>query len=205
MNPRTTPSCVVYVPVTWPTLLIAAANVLPACECGTLIEAVGWPPTMVTKWLSLGVLSSTHQPGKARDGDEPSGILEVDGNIYGTAMLGDGGGSVYVLSSKEKLTDLYNFKQGAGETPSVPLVRSESGDLYGTTQTGPGSDCYGSGCGEIFVLTSKNQEKVLFAFPGSMLDGTYPIGLSEAKSGALFGVTMLGGSTNSGVFYEFVP
>jgi uncharacterized repeat protein (TIGR03803 family) len=75
------------------------------------------------------------------DGHYPNSgvILDSAGNLYGTTYYGGnaGAGVVYELSTTNQLTTLYSFTGGAdGANPDAGVIRSSSGNLFGTTQYG---------------------------------------------------------------------
>ena len=84
------------------------------------------------------------------------------------------------------------------------LIADNEGALYGTTTIG------GGGAGTVFKLTppAKGQtawtETVLYRFTGS--DGGSPYaGLIADDSSALYGTTIFGGISNSGVVFKLTP
>ena len=82
------------------------------------------------------------------DGEVPAAgvILDGAGNLYGTTMLGGGGGSGEVFRLHgNTLRTLYSFCSSGncagGSAPLAPLIIGASGKLYGTaSQGGNGSD-----------------------------------------------------------------
>src|SRR3984893_16828429 len=63
---------------------------------------------------------------------------------------------------------------------------SNIGNLYGTTQGGGASLCFGSGWGVVFTLSPSGTETVLYSFTGS--DGAFPlVGLIADSAGNLYG------------------
>ena len=88
-----------------------------------------------------------------------------------------------------------------GNSPSSGLLRTSSGDLYGTTVYG---GTYGAG--SVFKLSESGEETVLYSFTGGA-DSGYPQSngsLIQDKSGNLFGVAW-GGSLVSGVVFKLSP
>jgi uncharacterized repeat protein (TIGR03803 family) len=99
--------------------------------------------------------------GFPRDGGGPSGgvVLDADGNIYGTTVIGGkfgsryGDGTIFELVAplgngryKEKV--LRNFDGRDGSDPMGSLFLDESGNLYGTTYSGGSSSA-----GVVFEVT----------------------------------------------------
>ncbi len=155
------------------------------------------------------------------DGANPSSVLLFDseGNLYGTTEnggvgCGTGCGVVFELSpapggswSETVLYDFCSLPNCAdGEEPLTgPLVRDASGNLYGTTYFGGGSDD-----GIVFKLDTSGNETVLHSFTGGA-DGANPwAGLVMDSSGNLYGTTQQGGATclppyTCGVVFKITP
>jgi uncharacterized repeat protein (TIGR03803 family) len=146
------------------------------------------------------------------DGGFPYANLIVDskGNLYGTTSLGGASnvGTVFELvnsSGSYTETVLYSFTgaNGDGRGPIVGLVRDSSGNLYGTTQFGGPSTACGTklGCGVVFELAFSNgsyTETVLHTFTGLQgNDGGTPLGLVMDSAGSLYGVTEIGGTSDT--------
>lgn len=157
----------------------------------------------------------------SQDGALPfAGLTDVKGTLYGTTELGGdsgcvshldetGCGTIFTLSSAGRLNAIYSFKGAPdGSFPFAPLT-NVNGTLYGTTQKGGGSACASSsatpGCGVVFKVTPSGQETVLHSFAGGS-DGSYPAWtpLIYVK-GALYGVTEMGGPSNSGTVFKITP
>jgi uncharacterized repeat protein (TIGR03803 family) len=89
---------------------------------------------------------------------------------------------------------LYFFQggnDGYGATPG--LIFGKSGNLYGTTNQGGGSGCFGGGCGTIYEVSPGGEETILYRFTGSP-DGWYPAGsLTVDGAGNFYGTTEYGG------------
>jgi uncharacterized repeat protein (TIGR03803 family) len=106
---------------------------------------------------------------------------------------------------------LYSFSGGSdGANPSSALILDRFGDTYGTT--GRGGDTSGQGCsnfrgcGVVFEVDSTGHETILHTFVGSPGDGEDPeAGLIRDRSGNLYGTTVAGGATNSGVVFKITP
>jgi uncharacterized repeat protein (TIGR03803 family) len=160
------------------------------------------------------------------DGGAPLSTLVFDqaGNLYGTTRQGgdSNSGVVFKLARNEdgSWTEsvLYSFEGGTdGAVPFAGLIFDDSGNLYGTTTEGGGSQsqtCDG-GCGTVFTLTPNSDgswtETVLYSFSGGS-DGATPYApLLFDSSGNLYGTTHQGGTVNSncsagcGVVFELTP
>jgi uncharacterized repeat protein (TIGR03803 family) len=143
-------------------------------------------------------------------------IADSSGNLYGTTFQGGAynGGSVFMLSKSGNswtLRTIWSFAgtetDGAG--PACDLLMDSTGAIYGTTEAGPFG---GSNYGTVFKLTQSGgvwTDSVLYSFTGGS-DGNRPnAGLVMDKSGALYGTTLLGGSsingTGVGTVFELQP
>jgi uncharacterized repeat protein (TIGR03803 family) len=142
------------------------------------------------------------------DGSEPSAALLMDstGNLYGTTTgggpqsgaYGPGAGVVFKLDPNGKETVLHNFKRVDGFYPHAGVVRDSAGNLYGATASGGSSAC---GCGLVFKIGRSGKFEILHQFNGK--DGNSPEAtLLLTSAGDLYGTTILGGSSNSGVIFK---
>jgi|HubBroStandDraft_1064217.scaffolds.fasta_scaffold01655_10 uncharacterized repeat protein (TIGR03803 family) len=147
------------------------------------------------------------------DGNGPSAGLLQDsaGNFYGTTAGGgaNSDGVVFKLSSTGHESVLYNFKGGSdGEAPVAPLIRDESGNLYGTTEYG-GVLVGQYSCGTVFKVSATGEEAVLHRFTGYS-DGCHPsTGLVRDGEGNLYGTTSgtifkISASGEEAVLYNFI-
>lgn len=154
------------------------------------------------------------------DGGCPSSSLIVDksGNVYGTAP---GGGKYHAGVVFELIPPttgsgwgyriLHNFSNNGedGEIPFGGLVMDSTGNLYGTTQSGPNNFF-----GTVFELSPTAggawKETILYGFPinssGFMVDGAEPQGsLVFDAAGNLYGATNGGGAYGFGTVFELSP
>jgi uncharacterized repeat protein (TIGR03803 family) len=164
------------------------------CYCGTVFS-------LTTK----GKHTVLHDfgPSLVSDGSVPrSGLIAVNGTLYGTTAYGGGTGcggvgcgTVYSISPSGAEKVLYSFAAGAdGEAPLGSLV-DVNGTLYGTTAQGGGSGCeLGVGCGTIYSITTNGIEKVVYSFAGDS-DGAHPIEGLIDLNGTLYGATINGGGS----------
>jgi uncharacterized repeat protein (TIGR03803 family) len=143
------------------------------------------------------------------DGAVPSGglIIDKEGNLYGTTGQGGahGQGTAFKISSTGVETVLYSFCSQSnctdGASPSAGLLMGGNGDLYGTTFYGGGSDtCGDGGCGTVFRITAKGEERMLFAFTFS--DGDNPAAALITYKGDLYGNTINGGLHGYGTVFK---
>ncbi len=148
-----------------------------------------------------------------RDGATPYGglIMDGSGNLYGTTSYGGTAfnGTVFELvNSSGTYTEkvLYSFtgSDGDGANPYAGLIMDGSGNLYGTTSSGGGSNQDGT----VFELVNSSgtyTEKVLYSFTFTEGDGAFPYaGLIMDGSGNLYGTTYDGGTTTEGTAFELV-
>ena len=105
-------------------------------------------------------------------------------------------GSFASAQGKEKV--LYSFCSvdgcADGFSPARgPLAMGANGDLYGTTESGGGSQTCNGGCGVVFMLDSAGKETVLHSFSGGA-DGATPFGgLTIDSASNLYGAATIGG------------
>jgi uncharacterized repeat protein (TIGR03803 family) len=122
-----------------------------------------------------------------------------------------GYGAVYSLTRVEGQwvrKTLFAFKGGLdGNSPSGGLVTGPGGVVYGVTTLG---GAFGNGT--VYQLTPSGnpkaawKRKILHSFTGKG-DGKFPLGslVLDSGSGALFGVTNVGGQPEVGVAYQLLP
>jgi uncharacterized repeat protein (TIGR03803 family) len=138
------------------------------------------------------------------DGAYPTGsLIDVDGMLYGTSSGGgaSGDGTVFSVTKTGTENVIYSFGGGSdGESPNDGLI-SVNGTLYGTTYVGPGSRCFGFGCGIVYSITTTGKEKVLHRF-GRGSDGQNPEAGLINVNGKLYGTTTFGGSDYNGTVFS---
>ncbi len=151
-------------------------------------------------------------------GSVPAGGLLAGGGgtFFGTTSYGGSGscpyshkgcGTVFRLTrggSGAQVTILYAFRGGSdGVSPAAALISDATGALYGTTTNGGTANA-----GTVFRLMpngSGYDETVLYSFQGGS-DGIDPLSaLIKDKSGALYGTTSGGGSSDGGTVYRLTP
>jgi uncharacterized repeat protein (TIGR03803 family) len=160
-----------------------------------------------------------------KDGASPLGRLALDakGNLYGTTSAGGvdcngfgvGCGTVFKFepaTGKHKV--LYSFAGGGsdGVYPAAGVTLGKDGAFYGTAANG-GVDCDGAGqgCGVVYRVTTKGDEKVLYAFAGGAAGANPAGGVAMDADGALWGTTNNGGidcdgsGAGCGVAYKLSP
>lgn len=151
------------------------------------------------------------------DGAFPrSGLIDVGGLLYGTAVAGGGGcaegyqgcGVVYSLdpaSGAEAVVHAFTgFTDGDGFYPNAGVIKV-GGVLLGTTAAGGVACAEGSyGCGTVYSLDpATGTEAVVYAFKGGA-DGFSPVGRLIKVGDALYGTTEAGGNKR-GVVYSLDP
>jgi uncharacterized repeat protein (TIGR03803 family) len=126
------------------------------------------------------------------DGTYPydtSGLLNVNGTLYGTTTAGGryDRGTVFSISpaGTEHIVHVFNGS-GDGNYPNAGLI-SVNGTLYGTTTKGGKY-----GLGTIFSVSPSGTERVLHDF-GHGNDGQEPQGALLDVNGTLYGITSWGG------------
>jgi uncharacterized repeat protein (TIGR03803 family) len=152
------------------------------------------------------------------DGEQPfdNVVLDVAGNVYGTAYSGGafGEGVIFGLPQPPPaaVAPLYSFCVSAGcpdgARPTAGL-HLNAGSAYGTTYYGgvPVAGCGGSGCGTVFEFVLPGGPLItmndFFGAPG---DGAFPWGgiITDAVApGFWFGTTTSGGAVGGfGVSYS---
>ena len=129
----------------------------------------------------------------SKDGATPecySGLLDVNGTLYGTALNGGtyDAGVVFSITpaGTERVLHVFGSISGDGLNPAAGLI-NVNGTFYGTTTQGGQYDW-----GTIFSITPDGTEHVLHNF-GRGNDGRYPQGALLYANGTLYGTTTWGG------------
>jgi len=145
------------------------------------------------------------------DGCRPEQGLARDkaGNLYGTTYTcgSSGYGTIFRVDSAGNFTILHSFT-GASSDGGSPqdghLIMEKSGNLYGMTDLGGGSNaCNGGNCGVLYELTKNGRFTLLHSFAGATADGCYPEGsVVQDKCGNFYGTTASCGSKNSGTIWK---
>jgi uncharacterized repeat protein (TIGR03803 family) len=137
-----------------------------------------------------------HSFAGGADGAGPSGLIAVNGVLYGTTASGGAYhyGTVFSLTTAGVHRVIYNFAgEGYGLAPQA--LTSLHGTLYGTTTYGGSGPCATNGhkgCGTVFAVTLAGSESVIHEFRGGA-DGAYPEAGLTAVGGTLYGTTSQGG------------
>jgi uncharacterized repeat protein (TIGR03803 family) len=161
----------------------------------------------VSGQADYSILASFQYKYLTEHGGGPTGLIaDGAGNLYGAASLGGpiNGGLIFKLThepnGKWLESVLYGFVDGTdGYSPSA-LILDKAGNLYGVNALGGSANCGAvEGCGSVFELSPDSDGAwkltVLHDFAGGD-DGTYPVGLTLASDGNLYGTTRNGGGFN---------
>ncbi len=160
----------------------------------------------LSKGRALKVLYSF--AGGTTDGCNPNGTPTMDtlGDLYGTTV-GCGSsnkGAVWTLSQSGIEKVLHSFAGGTkdGDYPVAGVILDARGNLYGDTEFGGGTGCFGGvGCGTVYRLSKTGTLTLLHAFTGS--EGAYPFGdLIGDTNGHVYGTAFLGGGPDWGTVWE---
>jgi len=181
---------------------------------------VRWKYKVIHAFCQLNGCLDGEQPPYARL------VVDVHGNVYGAAQSGGVGGEgvVFELSpagaGRWTYSVVYSFcsrincRDGMLPAGGLTYAGAQAGlpydgrsRLYGVTQEGGGHDA-----GVAYWLRPRSgsswYENVIYAFCArkqSCPDGAQPsTGMTLDAAGDLFGVTALGGATDSGVAFELV-
>jgi uncharacterized repeat protein (TIGR03803 family) len=140
------------------------------------------------------------------DGQYPYAALiqGPNGSFYGTTPSGGTslGGTIFKITPHGVLTTLHAFSGPDGVGPDAGLIFATNGYFYGTTPGG------GNGYGTVFRMSPAGTLTAvhLFCVPGTCPDGhdSYA-GVTQARSGLLYGVTNSGGAGPYGTLYKMTP
>ncbi len=185
-------------------MLFAASIRTIALRAALAVAVVGAAIAGPT-YVSAATESVLWNFGNGTDGFFPNGPLLADrtGALYGTTPVGGPHtlGTAYKLTpSSQGYTEtvIWNFGKGKdGQSPLAALIVDPKGALYGTTSFGGTLTRRDGAGGTVFKLTPAAKgykEETLWDF-GARGDGAFPAaGLYADAKGALYGVTVLGGS-----------
>jgi hypothetical protein len=148
------------------------------------------------------------------DGAGPGLVFDRAGSLYGN--IGPGNyfsiGVIGELSPGTNdwlYSDLANFNPTVGYSPPAPPVFDSRGNLWGVTEDGGivQPKCWTAfGCGVIFEMTPNGDSTWTYNIPHHFAsystDGQSPNGGLVMGSGAIYGVTGLGGANNTGTVFQ---
>jgi uncharacterized repeat protein (TIGR03803 family) len=169
-----------------------------------------------TVWM-LSVAGKEHVvynfAGGTRDGSVATAglTLGTDGRVYSTTHNGGivEAGVVFAIdkSGAESIIHFFQPFSDDGDNTWSGLVRDPSGNFYGMTLAGGGTNpnCGGEfGCGVIYEITETGTETILYHFTG-LADGLWPYGgLLRDEKGNLYG-TSQGGTGQYGTVFKLDP
>jgi uncharacterized repeat protein (TIGR03803 family) len=163
-------------------------------DCGTVFSIT-----------TSGKYTLLHSFGGSLDGAFPeAALLDVNGTLYGTTSLSNGGysnGTVFSITPAEQYHVVYSFgtNPNDGQEPKASLI-DVNGALYGTTSGDQGVTTGNSDGGNVFSITPSGTETVLHSFSGS--DGYEPLAALKNVKGVLYGTTAQGGANNLGTVFS---
>jgi uncharacterized repeat protein (TIGR03803 family) len=159
---------------------------------GTLPEGLG--NSGVVFQMTPSGLDTVLWAFNGTDGSRPnSGLtLGLDGNFYGTTVLGgiNGLGTIFQITPAGGLTTLYNFTGGSdGAYPYGTPILGNDGNFYGLTQ---------------YATAYKITPSGVFKLLGTIPDRSFsPLFL--ASDGNFYGTTQHGGAMNLGTVFRMTP
>ncbi len=159
----------------------------------------GNPGTIFRLDSVSGVKSTLHNFSLHPDGCDPSSLITLGGQLYGTAAEcgnASSAGAVFRIDpATAEETVFHVFSDPANGIYPNELIGYE-GKIYGTTDRGGGNDA-----GTVFSLDpATGNQAVLYSFANGA-DGQAPAGLAVV-GGKLFGSTKSGGASNAGTVFE---
>jgi len=174
-------------------LILAAGYSL----CAALLFAIAIPAHAQTNFLrlkSFGLGGASNPRTKLLQGS--------DGALYGTTFFGGSNdlGTVFQLKPDGSGSGVLHHFTGRedGDGPRAGLVEGNDGALYGTTDGGGANNE-----GTVFTLRNNGTGyTVLLSFGGGSTDGRVPDGLMEGSDGALYGITVGGGTNDYGTVFK---
>jgi uncharacterized repeat protein (TIGR03803 family) len=179
----------------------------------TQLNAIAYKSGDTDSTVISGLYTITSSPGPSlnvlynftgsNDGAIPNASLVqgTDGNFYGTAEDGGGGGvgNVFKMTPAGVFTTLVSFDLTTAGYPGAGLVQGIDGNFYGTASSG-GSDFDGA----VFRMTPAGALSILVSFTGA--NGQEPFaGLVQGIDGNFYGTTGGGGSSSNGTVFELTP
>lgn len=151
-----------------------------------------------------GKVSVLHSFGGSGDGVNPqAGLLDVNGTLYGTTLLGgtDQHGIIFSItpSGTEHIVHRFGGSPNDGDESAASLI-DVGGTLYGTTQYGGAN-----GKGTVFSISpSGSGERILHSF-GASGDGRGPAAALLYFNHTLYGTTNAGGAYDKGTVFALTP
>lgn len=144
-----------------------------------------------------GALTVLHSFGALGEASDPVGSLiqGFDGNFYGTATGGYGGGidgAVYRITPQGGYSVVHIFNTDSSYVPQGTLVQAPDGNFYGTAATvrSYGSESYYPGT--VYRLSPAGDFTVLHQFTGNEA-AFIQAGLVQGRDGNFYGTSAYGG------------
>lgn len=173
--------------------------------CSRISGAPSLPSTTATdiaaREASLGQYVSLYSfRGQASGGSPQAGLVEHDGELYGTtSAYGNGYGTVFKIDPLGRVKTLYAFGgYPDGAYPEAGLVWYRDA-FYGATSAGGRN-----GGGTVFAITPSGAERVIYNF-GKRDDGAQPEASLLEYDGIFYGTTQNGGTHAKGTVFELTP
>ena len=147
-----------------------------------------------------GALTTIVAFDDSNGGSPLSGLIEVDGVLYGTTVNGGAGfGTVFSLTLEGEHT-VIPFDGSIGASPAGRLFRASDNSIYGTAQGG-GSN----GHGAIFKLTPSGVLETVASFDAAVNGHAPNQGLVEGSDGNFYGTTPGDASSEFGTLFRLTP
>jgi uncharacterized repeat protein (TIGR03803 family) len=173
-----------------------------AFGCGTIFKLSpnadgSWTESILYRFTGLA------------DGLDPDYlVIDTQGNLYGAALFGGsencpgGCGTIFKVDMAGKFTVLHRFERESTGMRPYTVTLDGAGNLYGSSNGGH-TNC-GLGCGIVFKIDPNGKYSVVYAFNGK--DGAGPGALLfDNKTGTIYSVTKVGGSSNWGTVFQLTP
>ena len=128
-------------------------------------------------------------------------IQGIDGNFYGTTTTSNTSGvygSVYKFTLPNTFKALVDLNNTDGASPAAPLMQTNGGSFYGTTQAGGST---GVNDGEVYMVAVTGAFSAPLTFNGTNgQDSVAPV--IQGTDGNFYGTTVKGGTSALGVVFK---
>ena len=130
-----------------------------------------------------------------------------NGNFFGTTLRGGlkgDWGTIYSITPEGACKTLVHLDNTNGAHPIRGLIQGNDGYFYGTTSEGGlgwlmrnnlTNEFSGEGFGTVFKMTRDGALSTVVAFNG--YNGMGPTAIAQGRDGNLYGITTMGGATNT--------
>jgi uncharacterized repeat protein (TIGR03803 family) len=128
------------------------------------------------------------------------------GQIVGVASHGGlfGSGALYALNANGLMKTLHSFlpaEVGGPGSLSGGLIMARDGNLYGVSSAGGDNQS-----GAIYRVGAQATVTIVYSFPGGSGNASFPLGpLTNGPDGALYGVSLKGGTNDLGTIFRVSP